>query len=439
MHEPEEKTDKLSTLNEEQMKALDDFFSFMLSNDKYYHLTGPGGTGKTYTLARIMDEGMKRYEQACKLFNIPQTIFTFALTATTNKAAEVLSQAVGVPAQTIHSYMGFKVFVDYTTGQQKLSVKNPNMSPKYNELIIIDESSMIDFQLYTLLEKYTHNCKFLFVGDHCQMAPVQEKKSKIYEHDTYLSKLTTPMRQANNAPLLALAAQWRKTVETGQFYPMKEEPGVVDFLSGPQMQALVDKTFKEPDNNARILCYTNKQVKAYNKHIRMLRGLPDYFDQGEFLVSGSAYNAGDYSLSVEEEIEVTQNYYKESTIKLGDIEFNTYLIRIRKRNMEFDVKIPSDINHFNECKNYFKRKKDWVKYYHMQERYPDLRMRDASTVYKAQGSTYDTVFVDLTDISSCTHADQAARMMYVATTRPKKNIYFYGQLKKDYQHGSYKT
>ena len=58
----------------------------------------------------------------------------------------------------------------------------------------------------------------------------------------------------------------------------------------------------------------------------------------------------------------------------------------------------------------------------------DLRPRNACTVYKAQGSTYREVFVDLTDIGDCRNPSQAARMLYVACTRPTHNIKFIGNL-----------
>ncbi|WP_399498890.1 C-terminal helicase domain-containing protein, partial [Streptomyces sp. P17] len=49
---------------------------------------------------------------------------------------------------------------------------------------------------------------------------------------------------------------------------------------------------------------------------------------------------------------------------------------------------------------------------------------------KAQGSTYDSVFIDLSNISKVTQPDVAARMLYVAFTRARSKVYLYGQLAK---------
>jgi ATP-dependent exoDNAse (exonuclease V) beta subunit len=42
------------------------------------------------------------------------------------------------------------------------------------------------------------------------------------------------------------------------------------------------------------------------------------------------------------------------------------------------------------------------------------------------------VFIDLTNISTCHQVEQVARMMYVAVSRAKYRIFFYGQLAEKY-------
>lgn len=428
--------------NPDQEQALNDFFEFMLNPDeKEFHLTGGAGVGKTFTLDLIMNEGMDRYEHGCKLMGIEQTIFHMALTATTNKAADVLSLATGKPARTIHSYMAFKVFEDYKTGEKKINATKDTIV-RQHELIILDEASMVDNALYELLMKYTHKCKFLYVGDHCQMAPVKEKLSRIYANKKFFSNLTQPMRNAGQPALMDLCAQLRETVETGVFKPIKEVPGVIDMLDGPQMEAEIQKVFTDFHPDARIMCYRNVQVQDYNSHIRSIRGLPAYYEADETLVSNSAITIDDFNLSVESEVEVVENYYDEVTKNIRGTDVNFYRIRIRRVKVkgrytgsEKDIFIPSDLEHFMSVKKHFARQKEWTAYFHMDKTYPDLRPKDACTVYKAQGSTYETAYVDLSDISRCTHADQVARMLYVGCSRPTTRLVLYGQLKPAYCGG----
>ena len=60
----------------------------------------------------------------------------------------------------------------------------------------------------------------------------------------------------------------------------------------------------------------------------------------------------------------------------------------------------------------------------------DLRPTFASTVNKAQGSTYDKVFIDLSDFKPMVHKDpiQLARLLYVAMSRAKYQVIFTGDL-----------
>ena len=75
---------------------------------------------------------------------------------------------------------------------------------------------------------------------------------------------------------------------------------------------------------------------------------------------------------------------------------------------------------------------DWSTYFSLKNKYPDLRDRDASTIHKAQGSTHDTVYVDLDDLCTCTNPLTAARLFYVAVSRARKRVVFYGNLSKKY-------
>jgi ATP-dependent exoDNAse (exonuclease V) alpha subunit len=62
------------------------------------------------------------------------------------------------------------------------------------------------------------------------------------------------------------------------------------------------------------------------------------------------------------------------------------------------------------------------------ENWIDLRAAYAQTVNKSQGSTYDRVFIDLDDIRRCNSGDQIARMLYVAVSRAREQVFLTGDL-----------
>ena len=275
--------DQPLSLNEGQQAAADGFFQFLFDKGNELIISGPGGVGKTFLMGFLIDEIMPRYQQTCRMMGITSEYNDVIMTATTNKAADVLAQATGRPAQTIHSFLNLKVTDDYTTGKSKLT-KTRNWKIHENMIIFVDEASMIDYPLLEMIREGTHKCKIVFVGDHCQLAPVMEPISPIYRSNLPFYELTQPMRNSNQPALMEVCQQLRNTVETGKFHPIMIRPGVIDHLNGDQMEQEVFDYFAE-SSNSRILAYTNQQVVAYNDHIREIRQLVSSYTLGERLIS----------------------------------------------------------------------------------------------------------------------------------------------------------
>lgn len=417
-------------LNEGQQAAADGFFEFLLSNDKELIISGPGGVGKTFLMGYLIDKIMPAYHEACALMNIPAKYNEVVMTATTNKAAEVLAVATNRPTQTIHSLMNLTVRDDYKTGKSNLT-KNSAWKVHFNTIIFIDESSMIDQPLLNLIREGTIDCKIIFVGDHCQLPPVMEPISPVYKSAMPFYELTQPMRNSNQPALMTLCDQLRDTVKTGEFKPIRIVPGVIDHLNVDQMEQEVRSIFVDADSKARILAYTNNRVVAYNDHIRELRHLKTPYTLGEKLINNNAIQIRDGMIAVEEEVEIIKLSTDIEEIDVGEeIMLEVYRADLRNKFGEIyaQMPLPVDKDYFSKVVKYFTSKKNWNRYFYMKKTFPDLRPRDAATVHKAQGSTYDPVFVDLGDISSCRDPNVAARLLYVAFTRARSRVVLYGEL-----------
>ena len=422
-------------LNQGQKAAADAFFEFLFNpEEKGFILSGPAGVGKTFWMGYIIDTIIPRYQESCKLIGIDPDYDSVTMTATTNKAAEVLEYATGRNTQTIHSFLNLTIYEDYESGKTKLNV-NPRTWQVYEKKIIfIDECSMIDSQLFKLIGEGTHQCKIVYVGDHNQLAPVTEKLSPVYQQGYPMFTLTEQMR-TSVPELQALNQQLRDSVETGIFNPIIEVPGIINYLDDVAMQRMLDITFANQTKNSRVLAYTNRRVVEFNDYIRQKRMLPDSFQAGEILVNNSAIKLGrGKSLSVESEVEIRANHGpSQIEIEQGtfmDVEHLDFTSHLGE--MFNHVPVPTDRSHFNELVKYYKRQKNWERYFYLKQNFPDLRPRDAATVHKSQGSTYDSVFVDLGNISTCHQADQAARMLYVAFSRARTRVFVYGDLAQKY-------
>lgn len=411
-------------LTNDQQAAKAAFISFLASNDTELVISGSAGVGKTTLLNHLMN--MQDANHICRLLG-KKPITDWVLTATTNKAAEVLAIATGREAGTIHSLLGLQVYNDYKTGRSSVSRKK-NHEITENKLIVIDECSMIDRNLYRLIKESTVNCKIIYVGDHCQLAPIMEELSPVFlEHNR--EELNEIIRSKGSPAITALANQLRETVETGVFQRISEVPGIIDFLTPTEAVAEINTVFKVERADARILCYTNRTVQELNDHVRKLRDKPAHYEAGECVISNSALqiDAG-RRLRIEEEIIIEEvkelRQHIVTTFSDGQLLLPVYDLETSAGSLSIAVD-PAQMQHYLKV---LAKDKNWGPYFDLKERIVDLRPRDACTVYKAQGSTYHTVFVHLADIGICTNAAQAARMLYVACSRPTDRICFIGNL-----------
>lgn len=428
-------------LNQGQTAAGEAFFAFLFNDDeKEMIISGPGGVGKSHLISALIDDIMPRYFKMCDLMGLIPKYDAVEMTATTNKAAEVLAISTARPTSTVHSFLNLKVQADYKTGQTKLTKNQKTWKVHENKIVIVDEASTTDTDLINMLHEGTHNCKIVYVGDHCQLAPVTEQLSPIYRQNLPFYELTEQMR-TSVPELQAVNQQLRDTVETGDFQPIKIVPGLIDWLDDDQMQQEISSTFTHQTHSSRILAYTNDRVNQYNDHIRDLRHLPSHYTEGELLINNSAIalKTGESNrsvmVSVEAELEILDLAPSNSMVNIApdaDLEVCYASIQLSRGSVFQKVALPVDRNHYSELVRYFQKTKNWNRYFYMKDNFPDFRPRDASTVHKAQGSTYDTVFIDLGNISTCHNPNQVARMLYVAFSRAKHRVFLYGNLAEKY-------
>ena len=420
-------------LNPDQENAAQAFFQFLFSDEREFSISGPAGTGKTFLMKHLIGKVLDEFYNARHLLQgeAPPR-FTPALTATTNKAADVLSNSTGTEATTIHSFLGLKVKEDYTSGKQTIT-KGRNAPFHVRSLLFIDEAPMVDQTLYKfILEGVCSKSKIVYLGDHCQMAPVNEKISPVYTNPKHFVKLSQPMRNAGSPQLISLCEDLRQTVETLSFSPLVESSPSVLYMTSREAQYFVDKTFQEQVPDHRILCFTNNQVRDYNAHIRSIRGYGDKFLPGEILVNNSVLkdNKDNVALRAEDRLKVLSVSDRTSFMRFQDKSMEIYQASVLTLDgrMSLSVNIPADYSHYRSLLKHFAQKKEWWIYWNLANNYPDLRPTDASTVYKSQGSTFHTVLMDLSDIGKCRDLDQLARMLYVGASRATDRLILFGHL-----------
>ncbi|WDR22453.1 hypothetical protein PJM42_0047 [Salmonella phage vB_SenP_UTK0001] len=401
-----------------QEQAAKQFLSFLCTPMKHMVISGPPGVGKTFMLNHMIDM-LPSTRRITNIMGV-DPINNIAVTATTNKAAEVLQERFSNrTVSTIHSTLGLTVRDDYRTGKT-FTAKGKNFTPLSDTLILMDESSMADTQLLKLIDEGTaKNCKIVFIGDHCQLAPVSETMSPVFNSGYITSYLNTQMRTNNSPALTLLNDQLRQTVETGVFRPIIPVPGVIDFVNDDEMRRLMNANFiLQETPGHKILAYTNNGVQEYNSYIRTKKHLPPTLMVGDAVVSNNSIEtAGSRTI-----IEKVYRVHSISGVHHND-GIPYYMVDIGVGGL---VKQPVNYSQLQQAIREAANNKDWVEYFRLKNEFADLRFAYASTVHKSQGSTFDTVYIDLGDLCICKDMEQLARMLYVAASRATTRVVFYG-------------
>ena len=415
------------TLSKCQRQAEDAFLDFV--QDPTMHemvIAGPAGTGKTY-LTKYLQRQIPAVMQMKKLLGTKDDLRT-AYTATTNKAAAVLSQLTGQQARTIHSFLGLQIQLDFRTGKARLKAKRPVRHR--NTLVFIDEASMVSRELRTyikdlLLYKDSGN-KIVYIGDQYQLPPVMEAGTPLFQKLPNQIHLTEIQRQAKGSPIITAAHQFREVLDLGKgaLWPKVQDTGKeIRLVEGWQMQDLMDAKYPTatgPDD-FKFVAWTNSRVKHASAHIRQVMGLPQEFTIDEYVMVNEAMVSHDEVIfSTDQMVQIT-----DMEPAVSEDGFEGWKVELNHSYVTFVAKHWTQVRDLQKAQS---KNKDWVNFFLTKQRYADLRDVHAQTCHKAQGSTYGEVFIDLADIGRCNKWEEVARMVYVAISRAKDAVYLYGEL-----------
>lgn len=352
------------------------------------------------------------------------------ITATTHKAADVLRDFLKKHVSTIHSFLNLKLRENEETGEYDL-VPTERSLYKCNQIIFIDECSMISPLLYKYIQTYCWNCKLIYVGDKYQLAPPNSPISPVFSESIPQIELTENVRLKNHVELLSLADQLRNTVKTQVFKPIKEYKGVIEYLDDKSMKEKIDSLFLEPNKENKIVTYTNARSLMYNEYIKYdLRHFDNIYTEGENYIVNSAVVEEDLvKFSTDEVITITN---VGQTLKVIGSGYSIDVINLSAigNRGEFEIYTPVNPLEFKEALKIEAKNRNWKKFFELKRTIVDLRLADSSTIHKAQGSTYKNIFIDLGDLGKCTAYSTASRLLYVACTRATDHIYLYGKLPK---------
>ena len=421
-------------------------------------LSGFAGTGKT-TIARDIVKNLKG---------------TIACTAPTHKAVRVVSKSIGKEGATIQKLLGLRPNIDL----ENFDINKPqfdmlaNVAIKNYKYILIDECSMINKDLYTLLirESDNYGVKLLFMGDPYQLPPVGETHSLTFDVDNK-HNLTEIVRQGEDNPLITLLTKARDAVKFNN-------DSLVKFLDKHQSSYANDKGYILADDEhfmsllhdkfgsnefetnidyCRYTAFTNESVNGMNKYVRghLFGSNNRILIQDDLLTSYSTvmdefnspiiYNSEDYI--IHEIFDYTNKFMiKGFLVKLKAINGG----KITRPLFILDHSIQDNVERYVDIfygllgkaktnKNLANRRKAWEKFYEFKNYNlllsdiinnsgykvvgKDLDYGFGLTVHKTQGSTFQNTFINSNNIiyakSGYPYRDTNLRnrLLYVALSR----------------------
>ena len=444
-------------LGEEQLQALDAMKKFISGDAAAFSLIGSAGTGKT-TIMKELIKWLRVRKSYC-------------LCAPTHKAKLVLERLTGDSnAQTLHKLLSLSPnieILDLDFRDLRFVVGNSQTNIPYNGVVICDEASMINDELFKLLLDRCKpvNCKIIFVGDKAQLRPVNSKDTSMVFNVDNRFELTKIYRQSDDSALLSIFDTLRYNVvshfesKEGKEGSLKCFSETSDFIKAaiPSFK----KAMKTGDILAtKILAYTNNRVAGYNNCMKkVLFNDSEEYHKFEFLTGyenlnfGGVkfYNSMDYIIIDEPE---RMDVFIPEFLTLPGFQLNLYdsvtklhspiFILSKEISADYLRSLASRIEDFRlsaiETSRYNRvaSSKLWKKYYRMIESFTtpvDLYFNNriirkksfdygyACSAHKSQGSTFNEVFVDIKNINTCKDMSERRQLQYVALSRTRTNAY----------------
>ena len=441
-----------------QATVLYHLAAFLLSRKENptYILRGYAGTGKTSLVKTLVR-------------TLPSIGMRYVLMAPTGRAAKVLSNYTGQNASTIHR----KIYQAKTFADGSIRIARAENKYK-NTLFIVDEASMIgeqkEFGGSSLLDDLLgyvfsgDNCRLLLIGDTAQLPPVESHESPALDSEYLKSEfpitaatyeLTEVKRQALESGILYNATDIRQLLSQNLYeydLPLFHLQGFDD------IQKIEPETFEEmlhnafantSDNEAVIVCKSNKRANMFNQAIRgRILNIEGEIATGDKLmvVKNNYYWAeGNEAISFiangdMAEIRKIKHFEDMYGFRFADVElsFTDY-----PDQPNIEAKILLDTLNSNspslteeENKRLFTAiEEDYMDIPNRRERYKEMKKNPwfnalqvkfayALTCHKTQGGQWSSVFIDSSFNQQETLEVDDLRWLYTALTRAQERVCF---------------
>jgi exodeoxyribonuclease-5 len=445
-------------LSQGQADALMLMIEFLtIKGPDMFVLKGYAGTGKTFIVKKLIDYITNKYHGS-----------RIAVTAPTNKAVHVLLsrrdfRSNFVTYQTIHSLLGLTETIN-ANGVVTFTTKKGNSGEMDKiRFLIVDETSMLQDDIFKMLEKYSSTVKIIFMGDPAQIPPVGRVdcipfKRSLSTHYEEGYTLTEIMRQAKGNPIIEASFILRDNLGVANPIPVLETRKDDDGHGLTWIDSSTDKDgmlmlleshfvsskFKDNPDYAKLIAWRNRTVASANSRIRgmiygdeelkkimpgekLLANKPIFDEDGAIIFNTSeeftieSYKIIDKKVVFGSKILTVKIY--DCTLDKSSAKLMTNKIKVLHEDSEADyAKMLEELKQKAIAE---KDKSRWVTFYDALKWPADIAYNYAITAHKAQGSTYENVFLMEDDLNANPNIVERNRIKYTSYSRASKKLYVY--------------
>jgi hypothetical protein len=447
---------------EQQQQAIDGILEYIFkSTHNSLLLQGYAGVGKSFVINEVISRILEQ-DDTLKI----------GILAPTNMALKILrklahNSPTNVYYSTIHSAHGLKRVIenDGTISFKQTLRQGENARILSYNIVICDEVSMLNDELFDMTAEYASpKFKIIWVGDAGQIQPVQksDRRAKPFlpkvqkEHGIGVITLDQIVRQAAGSPIIKYATEVRQRVAFRKSILNREtlftDSGNVVFLtSGVDTQTVLgiltawfsSEKFKDSDNYAKVIAWSNDTVNRFNTVIRKIiyGGSAPMISKGEKILSDEPLiyiNPNGVEITVlnaNENVEVDTYQIATSTYQGVELTYYDCVVLVDGEQVEHRVKIlhETSLGDYNkilemlvETAKYQARIGKgyiyWKAYYDFIENFLRWKYNYAITCHKSQGSTFRNVLVVESDIDENWDVVQANTLKYTTITRASHNL-----------------
>jgi len=362
-------------------------------------ITGGPGTGKTTIIETIVE-----IYKEIKDLTYDDLIDKIALLAPTGRASKRMSEATNLPATTIHR------FLKWNKENNEFMVNETNKD--FSELVIIDEVSMIDINLFSSLFKgITTNAKLILVGDYNQLPSVGagnilkdlidcQKIDTIYldllyrqDENSYINNLAHDIKNGN------LSEEFLKTKNDYAFLNCSSD-SILETLK-TTCQRLVEKDIDQKRIQLMAPMYAGiNGIDNLNKELQKIFN-PEDHNKNEIRYGDIVFRENDKILQLVN--------MPDDNVFNGDVGYIKYIIKAaNSKSKKNEIYVDYDGN--------------VVKY--LPKDFNKIKHGFIISIHKSQGSEFDLVIIP---ICMSYYRMLYRKLIYTAITRAKKKLIIIGE------------